>query len=462
MSFSKSIYPPLGRGTKSTRLLKLLPEQEDKIIRCTLTSHFLDDAPAFIGVSYVWGYPEPSHDIIVNGATLKVRENLWHALQQLVQISGNDENCISLQKKPDTKLPEYFWIDAICVNQNDISERGDQVDLMKAIYSTAHFVIAWIGVDDGEISLLFEYLRALKHTARNERNHFLRSQKRKFSFRDAKSFVSRPYWSRIWIVQEFTLARELWVLCGSAAVSWLSLQQFRPFGISDQTNLGFKHLSKQEHHYSIEKHVNGCRELSKLRRSWQMNPKRSSFTNKDFGFGARPRLTRLLAFCKDYHCTDPRDRVYGLLGLTEDEGEDRLLADYSITPFKLYHRVIFHLMQRGQKTLPPIFRDRLAEGLQICDHDDLPRSNFVYEMVNSRCVKRLLNTGSSIWSEQLLNDVRNHLDMTGNPDDPYEFYDWVVSQFETFPSEEDPSTWNQFDQALKKALQITKKMGEMR
>ncbi|KZL65589.1 het domain-containing protein [Colletotrichum incanum] len=400
MSDPEGLYSALGCEKKSIRLLNFHGPKESDTFRCTLNVHPLDDAPPFIAVSYVWGAPEPSHKIAVNEVTFQIH------------------NCISEQKKYSTKLPQYFWIDAICINQDDNSERGHQVGLMKDIFPTAHLVIAWIGLEEGNIGLFFDYLRGLKHTARRERNHYIRSQKRKFTFKDAKWFVSRPYWSRIWIVQEFTLARELWVLCGSSAISWASLQQFRPFGISQQTNLGFKHLSKQEHHYSIEKHVESCRELSKLRRSWQTDPKRLSFTDKEPGFGARPRLTRLLAFSKDYHCSDPRDRVYGLLGLTETEGEDRISADYDITPFQLYHRVMFHLKQQGQNCHSQVFRERLAQGLQICGHDDLPASNFIYEAEASRYVRKLFTTESNIWRDQFLHDITEHIELEESPDDP--------------------------------------------
>ncbi|KAK2006841.1 HET-domain-containing protein [Colletotrichum eremochloae] len=454
MSTLESLYSALDRDARSIRLLRFQPPKEDETLRCTLTTHSLDDAPPFIALSYVWGAPEPCHEIEINEAKFRVRENLWHALGQLVHIASKRTNCISEQKKASTKLPQYFWIDAICVNQDDTAERGHQVGLMKDIFSTAHLVIAWVGLEEGNIDLLFDYLRGLKHTVRRERNHYLRSQKRKFAFKDAKWFVTRPYWSRIWIVQEFTLARELWVLCGSSAISWAALQQFRPFGISQQTNLGFKHLSKQENHYSIEKHVEGCRELSKLRRSWQTDPKRLSFTDT---LGARPRLTRLLAFSKEYHCTDPRDRVYGLLGLTETEGEDRIPADYDITPFQLYHRVMFHLQKQGQTFQSQLFRTRLAQGLQICDHDDLPTSDFIYEAVASRCVKKLFTTESNIWRDQFLDDIVNHFELERKRDDPYEFHRWVKYKFRSFPSDQDPVTWDRFEDALRVALKITEK-----
>ncbi|GJC99386.1 pectinesterase [Colletotrichum higginsianum] len=462
MTSTGDLYPSLNRETRSVRLVKIHAPVGNETLRCTLTAQPLDDAPPFIAVSYVWGSPEPSREIRVNEAAFRVRENLWHALQQLARIANNADNCISEQKKPGAKLPQHLWIDAICVNQDDTSERGHQVGLMKDIFSTAHLVIAWIGLEEGGggvggVDLLFDYLRGLKHTARRERNHYLRTRKRKFSFKDAKWFVSRPYWSRIWIVQEFTLAKELWVLCGPSAISWASLQQFRPFGISQQTNLGFKHLSKQERHHSIEKHVESCRELSRLRRSWQTDPRRPSFTDKEPGFGARPRLTRLLAFSKDYHCTDPRDRVYGLLGLTETEDEARIPADYDITPFQLYHRVMFHLKQQGQAFHSQLFRQRLAQGLQIDDHDDLPRSDFVYEAVASRCVRKLFATESAIWRDHFLDDVTDHLEMEGDRDDAQGFFTRARYHFRSFPSEHDPATWELFEDALKTALQIKTK-----
>ncbi|KAF0330650.1 pectinesterase [Colletotrichum asianum] len=430
MPTSQVLYPPLDRETRSTRLLKFLPKREEVTISCTLTNHTLNDSPPFIGLSYVWGAPEPTYAIAVNSETLYVRESLWHALQQLYTIAFNKENCISSQRNTKSRFPEYFWIDAICINQDDVFERGYQVDLMKDIFSTATLVVSWVGDTEENVAELFEYLRNLKHTSRHDRPEFLRKAKKQFSFRDARWLVSRPYWSRIWI-------------------------QFRPFGISNRTNLGFKHLSKQENHHSIDRFVNSCRELSKLRRSWQTDPKQPSYTNRDPDFGARPTLTRLLAFCKDYRCSDPRDRVYGLLGLTDVEGEDRLLADYGITSFQLFHRVMSHLHQQG-RVLSQIFRTRLAEGLQILDHDDLPTSAFIYEVVGGRNVKRLLVSDASVCKDQFLKDVVEYLgeDLRGDVESESFQFEKFLSHFQSFPVEEDSATWDLFERAMRKAFEL--------
>ncbi|KAK1851790.1 HETdomain-containing protein [Colletotrichum chrysophilum] len=454
MPTSQVLYPPLDRETRSTRLLKFLPKREEGTISCTLTNHTLNDPPPFIGLSYVWGAPEPTYAIAVNSETLLVREGLWHAIQQLYTIALNKENCISSQRNTKSRFPEYFWIDAICINQDDVFERGYQVDLMKDIFSTATFVVSWVGDTEENVAELFEYLRNLKHTSRHDRPEFLRKAKKQFSFRDARWLVSRPYWSRIWIVQEFILPQELYILCGNDAISWPTLQQFRPFGISNKTNLGFKHLSKQENHHSIDRHVNSCRELSKLRRSWQTDPKQPSYTNRDPDFGARPTLTRLLAFCKDYRCSDPRDRVYGLLGLTDVEGEDRLLADYGITSFQLFHRVMSHLHQQG-RVLSQIFRTRLAEGLQILNHDDLPTSAFIYEVVGGRNVKRLLVSDANVCKDQFLKDVVEYLgeDLRGDVESESSQFEKFLSHFQSFPVGEDSATWDLFGRAMRKAFE---------
>ncbi|KAL0936262.1 pectinesterase [Colletotrichum truncatum] len=444
-----TLYPPLDPQTRSTRLLKFLPQDNDTI-RCTLTTHTIDDPPPFIGLSYVWGPPSPSYDILVNNEPFQVRENLWHALRRLVQIANNDNHSILPPRNSRIRVPQYYWIDAICINQEDAFERGFQVDLMKDIFSTATFVMAWLGESEDDVPALFEYLQDLKHTPRRNRNEFLRNAKKPFSFKDAQWLVSRPYWSRIWIVQEFTLARELYILCGSDTLSWPALQQLRPFGMSNRTNLGFKHFSKQENHYSIRKHVNSCTELSNLRRSWQTQSNQPSFTDGNPESGARPTLTRLLAFCKDYQCTDPRDRVYGLLGLTDTGGKDCISADYTISPFELYHRVIFHLQQNG-RAASEVFRSRLAEGLQIVHEDGLSTSTFIYETVGSRTVRRLLTSGSDVWREQLLKELEDNLGfkVTESCPERLDLYERIISHYRDFPSEQDPATWATFERAIK-------------
>ncbi|KAK2037558.1 hypothetical protein LZ31DRAFT_611376 [Colletotrichum somersetense] len=165
-------------------------------------------------------------------------------------------------------------------------------DFMKDISSTAHLVVAWIQLEEGNVGLLFDYLRGLIHTVRRERNHYLRSQRRKFTFKDAKWFVMGPCWFRVW-TRIGVHAGELALGAAQAVRHLLSLCGSR----CRRAYVEFSHLSKQENHYGIGKHGESCRKLQKSRRFSRTDPKRLSFTDT---LGARLRFTRMPAFSKDF------------------------------------------------------------------------------------------------------------------------------------------------------------------
>jgi hypothetical protein len=73
--------------------------------------------------------------IFVNDKEFKIGENLFQALRHLRQPSAS----------------RMLWIDAICINQSDISERNQQVQQMADVYTRAHRVIAWIGLETEDI-----------------------------------------------------------------------------------------------------------------------------------------------------------------------------------------------------------------------------------------------------------------------------------------------------------------------
>jgi hypothetical protein len=86
---------------------------------------------SYMALSYAWGLPI-MREIFVNKQSFQATENLEAALRAL--------RCNA------TLTKRYkFWIDAICINQNDISERNRQVKRMQEIYSKANDVIVWLG-----------------------------------------------------------------------------------------------------------------------------------------------------------------------------------------------------------------------------------------------------------------------------------------------------------------------------
>lgn len=118
----------------SFRLVKVL----SSVLRITCTVKIVDlrDHLPYQALSYCWG-PSVKYTIIhCNGRRAKVSPNLEQGLRQLHKYSkmtGRD----------------WFWIDQICINQEDNAERTQQVRLMRAIYQRSMNTIIWIGMDDG-------------------------------------------------------------------------------------------------------------------------------------------------------------------------------------------------------------------------------------------------------------------------------------------------------------------------
>ncbi|KAL5324630.1 hypothetical protein ACEPPN_009176 [Leptodophora sp. 'Broadleaf-Isolate-01'] len=131
-------YEPLT-GRESEIRLRILPaSQQSKDvakaetfdIHCQIFHSTLDQAPIYKALSYTWGSPDdPQLLIKLNQQTFSVRENLWRALQQLHAQSD----------------PIVIWIDAVCINQTDETERNEQVTKMKTIYEKAEEVVVWLG-----------------------------------------------------------------------------------------------------------------------------------------------------------------------------------------------------------------------------------------------------------------------------------------------------------------------------
>jgi hypothetical protein len=120
-----SIYPSesstfLDLMSKTIRLIEVLPGTGPDMISCKL--HLLklqDSSPPYTALCYMWGNSEFTRQISINGEMLKVGENLWQWLRQTRELSNL----------------ELFWIDAICINQDNITERNHQLPLVKDIYS---------------------------------------------------------------------------------------------------------------------------------------------------------------------------------------------------------------------------------------------------------------------------------------------------------------------------------------
>jgi hypothetical protein len=195
-------YSPLDTDFNEIRILTLL-SGDTEMVQCTLEHASLINPPEFIALSYCWGDPSITTAVEINGVLVQVTTNLESALKHL-------------RAKGYTRL----WVDAVCINQQDKSERNQQLLWMGSIYRRAHEVAAWTG---GDCGLAIEFVHKFKEChdfpdvsdgdSDGDSNGDSDSRGSSIDQKDVSTTVvrreegdfmhllARPYWQRIWIIQ---------------------------------------------------------------------------------------------------------------------------------------------------------------------------------------------------------------------------------------------------------------------
>jgi hypothetical protein len=201
---------PIDNQRKEIRLVKLEPSGPFEPTKCTLRTYVLgDDPPIYTALSYSWGPKERFNEIELNGCSFPVGRSLWSMLYRT-------------QQQLDYKNA-LIWIDALCINQEDTRERNHQVQLMRQIYSNASLVWVWLGEGDNNSDLAMRYIKRREPLEHSNANFSKLWNSQKASA--VLQLCERAYWTRIWIVQEVMLAKEIVVMCGDQEVPWTRIQQ---------------------------------------------------------------------------------------------------------------------------------------------------------------------------------------------------------------------------------------------
>ncbi len=198
----------LEKSRREIRLVTIQPGKWTEALQCTLEVCDLSTAPAYDALSYVWGDAEDTRPILLDGYRFRVTSNLESALRHL-----------------RSHEPRTMRIDAICINQCDLDERASQVQLMRDIYQHASTVFGWLGEATRESEDCFTMLRFLSDTSDynwTEKNVQGKTRRVPRISRPAlrrglyglEDIMSRPWWTRVWIIQEISSRAELQMMCG--------------------------------------------------------------------------------------------------------------------------------------------------------------------------------------------------------------------------------------------------------
>jgi hypothetical protein len=197
------------------RLLELIPGHSPCAdIHCRLRDYHLDSAPPYEALSYTWGDEESVCRILLDGLPFHIRPNLRDALRRLRQ-------------RRDTRV---IWIDAICIDQISADEKSVQVPLMGKIYAGAKRVVAWLGEESFDSGMALDFIPHLTKVAKvDTESCWLLCLEQEEFLRQMMSLihlVSRPWWKRMWIIQEVALGLDVLVVCGSRHIPWSTFHFF--------------------------------------------------------------------------------------------------------------------------------------------------------------------------------------------------------------------------------------------
>jgi hypothetical protein len=326
-------HRPLVDPSNEIRLVTLHSALDDGYdIICTLQSVSFDNVGEFEALSYVWGTPGRKLSILLDNQEFKVTQNLAHALRHLRPARFSKFEARTL------------WVDAICIDQQNIDERNQQVRRMDIIYKQAKQVIVWLGnYSEPEDELVefpeewgFQKLEPGSFESTQEAFKLARDLARSYDFESDKFDLSvhpsdnfrtwgylcqlfcRPWYRRLWVFQEVNLARQALILCGDCTIDWNALWRaaramYASIGSSVTSVRNQQICQPGLVLYSAQKGIS-------------LHP-----TKREIG-----NLMVLMRKTNALDCEDPRDKLIGLLGVMPEADRDDVDADYSKSVDQVY------------------------------------------------------------------------------------------------------------------------------
>lgn len=310
------IYPECLTGNE-IRLVELHPSSDPVApISCSLHRFLLDDVPPFEALSYCWGDPQLKKlTIICNEQSTAVTSSLHSALGRLRLLDQ----------------PRTVWIDALCINQHCFKEKSHQIPLMRSIYSLAGRVIAWLGdapLEEARRTASLVRDLALQNDALSGEERvawMLGYLAEKGPMPLVEKLCLNPYFKRLWCIQEVHLAKLVVAYYGAEEISWRDVQV--PALI----------------HYMGERfslHTTG----RIFQRKYDDAMLMMNFHEDGDVLAIITRYSRFLA-------RDPRDKVYGLLGIIPASSSSSVLnsqLDYTDSVANIYANTIIRVVRDTQ------------------------------------------------------------------------------------------------------------------
>lgn len=304
------VYKPLDATKSEIRTLVLDGSIKDEApVKAQLQHMSLEDmsqimAIKFTALSYTWGDPTTTVDITLNGHQFPVSENLYAALKSVRQ-----------------QKPSYWWVDAVCINQEDTLERNSQVAMMTMIFKMSSKVHIWLGGEEEDSDLgmdLIKKISAVNRAGPGDKEIPFPNCSMVEKIRHWQALTQlfqRPWWERVWVRQEVVVGGSARVQCGKKTCQFEQICDVAGILHSLVEQHGYQPI--QLGGYSIGRSASTS---GRLRISCYLRATMLLKLRNDLGSGYNVKygdLTRLLFHTRSCKSTDPRDKVFSVLGLAD-------------------------------------------------------------------------------------------------------------------------------------------------
>ncbi|TVY73539.1 Heterokaryon incompatibility protein 6 OR allele [Lachnellula suecica] len=341
----------------------LLDPIRGSLIITTLSEYDTSVSDHYIAISYVWGDEGRTRSVFMDDRKLDITGTLEAALRHI--------------RNPQKAL--NIWADGICINQSDVAERNSQVQLMGAIYQIARHTIIFLGEATLESTAVLNGLAATEplYTA-TRGSAFISNISRMFSSESTSldsaqdvqksaaaldsltmssatrlrasavtHILTRPWFRRVWTLQELVLSSDPWIQVGPQRMRWnVFSDSLLHAAWGSDFDGSLKLLSDMQD--------------ARSRFGASLLYSRSSAETADILLGA-------LHARRGFGCQREVDRIYGHLGILGSNSTDRMLkatvrVDYEQEWPRLYTQVARYIITA-------------REGLGILSHiEDIPLS----------------------------------------------------------------------------------------
>lgn len=282
-------------------------------------------SPLYEALSYVWGDLFDPQSITLNGHPFYVTSALNTAL-------------LHLRSRTEERR---FWVDALCINQADVEERNEQVRMMGRIYAGARRVLVWLGApeEDGRDEEAFEALRGVVQW----KGLGVEARKMEELFGWFFGVMERPWFRRMWIMQELALAsQEVRVGCGRWWVDWETFVGAWKVLARTEFEMGFKEQVVRRHGGEGLDGGEEVEVLMKVKLDLLDDLRRVVVEH------GGQSLRQLLLISRSSQATEPRDRVYALRGMMREEDRDAIVVDYRKSIPVVFAEAVAHVFDKSQ------------------------------------------------------------------------------------------------------------------